>query len=523
MIYSDNDVNFLLGILCIDTEKCLDTKYPLDKEDFECELFHKIVYSVIYNLATKGVKRVDSMMITEFLINYPPQKATYDDNNGSDYIDTIIKLSCDKVENIQYYWESVRKHSLLREYILNGTDVSEIWDVDKSDVANEEELNKWTIDKICNHFDIKQSKIRKVFLSYRKTEEMIAGDGFDNLLDRLEETPMIGAGLASPMLNELYRGWCKGHLLLRGAPSGFGKTLYGIKDHLNVSSLYLWSDEKQDFILNPYYQGMGAYFHSEQKMEEEIQTRVASVLSNIPYNIVLNGSYNTEQKKRLSKAGEILYESKFKLINYPDFTSTGMRERIRDLSLEGYEYITVDYIWNNHHIITDIKKATGLSVNEAGALLHYGNSLKMDAEEFNVGIATMIQLNDTYKTATIIDEGCLYGSKAIKTKLDNGSIMTIPTKKDLAQLESMIIAWNKKYNPATKNEVGNILYPNIVSNCFKTRYGSHGQNVRVWHFGDNGTGELIDMFATTWDNKMLTDKYGKPYDLPRLYIENKTI
>ena len=38
-------------------------------------------------------------------------------------------------------------------------------------------------------------------------------------------------------------------------------------------------------------------------------------------------------------------------------------------------------------------------------------------------------------------------------------------------------------------------------------------NVKVWHYVDNSIGKMIDMFATTWDNK--------PIDIPPLYIERK--
>jgi replicative DNA helicase len=50
------------------------------------------------------------------------------------------------------------------------------------------------------------------------------------------------------MLNSLYRGWCKGHLLLRGAPSSMGKTTMGISDLCNVASLKVWDDDKNDFV-----------------------------------------------------------------------------------------------------------------------------------------------------------------------------------------------------------------------------------------------------------------------------------
>jgi hypothetical protein len=56
---------------------------------------------------------------------------------------------------------------------------------------------------------------------------------------------------------------------------------------------------------------------------------------------------------------------------------------------------------------------------------------------------------------------------------------------------------------------------------FKARYNRYGMNIKIWHYVDNSIGKMTDMFATTWDNKPLTDKDGKIFELPKLYIERK--
>lgn len=84
------------------------------------------------------------------------------------------------------------------------------------------------------------------------------------------------------------------------------------------------------------------------------------------------------------------------------------------------------------------------NISEPNALLHFSNQLKMIAEEYNIAMATSMQLNDNYKTAEIIDESCLYSSKAVKTKLDNGCITTYPREKDIKQVDGLISKWNRK-------------------------------------------------------------------------------
>lgn len=518
-IYNSNNANFLLGILMNDCTKVLDNKYNFDKSDFEPKLFQKIIFATIYNLAIKGVKEVDFIDIEEFLANYPTQQRVYEDNDGTEFCKTIKELSADKVENIEYYYQDIKKHSILRAYYNSGFDISEIWDIEKSDTSNEEELNNWTIDSICDYFEKKQIEIRKKYNTSKQLQRMIVGTDVEELLDEFEENPMLGAGLSSPMLNSLYRGWCKGHLILRGSPSSFGKTLFGIADQCNVSCKRMWDNEKQDFVDNPYYQGMGAYIHTEQKMREEIQPRFLSTIAQVPYNVILDGKFTKDQRERLEEAGHILKESNLQLINYPDSDGSGLHTLIKDLSLNGYEYITQDYIWNNFYIISDLKKLNGgNAIREDQALLHIADVLKMTAEECNVAVATMIQLNGNQDVNELVDEHCLFGSKSIKTKLDNGSIFMSPRKKELSQVQPLIEKWNKKYKT---DSFGNNIMPNAVSHVFKARYNRYGMNIKIWHHVDRSLGTMIDMFATTWDNKPLTDDNGRQFELPKLYIERE--
>ena len=497
----------LLGCYLQRPELTLDSKYPLDKDEWTI-LFQKILYATIYNLALNGCKSVSIMDIDEFVKPYQSEYNVLEDNNFEDYITTVIELT--DVDNFEYYYTEFRKFSCLNAYKEKGFDIKKFYDEDKSEESQLENLNQYSIEDIVNWFEKQQSDVRKQFFLNDKIEVMTCGDGFDELLDELEEEPMIGAGLCSPTLNNLYRGWCRGHLILRGSPSSFGKTCMGISDQNNVSVLKIWSDEAQDFVDNPYYQGKGAYIHTEQKMREEIQPRFMANISGIPYHKILDGDFTKEEKERLSEAGKIAKESELRIINYPMFTANGLREMIKNLSLDDYEYITFDYCWDNFYIGSELKAISGTAIRQDMSLLHLVDTLKMSAEQFDVAVATMIQLNGREKEVDIVDESCLFGSKSVKTKLDNGSIYMYPRQKELKQVESLIAKWNNKYN---KQAFGGTIIPNAVSHCFKTRYGRFGQNVKVWHYVDNSIGKMIDMFATTWDNK--------PIDIPPLYIERK--
>ena len=216
---------------------------------------------------------------------------------------------------------------------------------------------------------------------------------------------------------------------------------------------------------------------------------------------------NKDYRERLDEAGKIMKDSELRLINMPEFTSSIIKERIKSLALDGFKYITDDYIWNNFHIVADLKKTMGVNnILEYQALLHYADTLKMQAEKWNVGIASMMQLNGNEKVNELVDESCLFAGRQVKTKLDNGSIYMYPRPKELQLVEPLIVAWNKANS---KKTFGDMIKPNAVSHVFKARFNRYGQNLKVWHNVDNGIGRMTDMFVTTWDNKLPTDENGK--------------
>ena len=69
MLYSHSTADKMLGCYLQRPELCLDSKYPIDKEEFQV-LFHRILYATIYNLAINGSKSVSVMDIDEFCKPY---------------------------------------------------------------------------------------------------------------------------------------------------------------------------------------------------------------------------------------------------------------------------------------------------------------------------------------------------------------------------------------------------------------------------------------------------------------------
>lgn len=498
-IYDTTKVNMLLGCLLQDTSLISSDKYPLCKDDFVGHAFDRVMYVSIVNLSRSGYKTISFFDLDKYLQKHEAEyqifKDCRDKGDVEDFLDTIVYLS--DVGNYESYYNDVRKCSVLRDYRDNGFDIEKFYDYNKSETENLKNIEQCSIESIINRFELLQIQMSQKYMTHTNQEEMICGDGFDEILDEYEEEPYIGAKLSQPMIDTVYRGWILGHLIIEGAPSSHGKTLKGAMDLILVGSLKLYDKEKDMWYDNPNYRGKACLIHSEQKSKKEIQPRVCSILAKIPFYKVLDGDFTKEEKKRLSIAGKVLKESGFKIINYPNFTASGITTTLKRLKLEGYEYIVQDYIWSNVFIQADMKKTMGLSnVTEQNALLNFASTLKVVSESLNIACKSFMQLNDIYKTAEIIDESTLYCGRSVKTKVDCGHISTTPTKKQLAQIEPLITAWNKKYN----KEGLDMIKPNVLSSVYKSRYSKYGENIKIWSYLDRDIGEITDMFATDVDN-----------------------
>jgi replicative DNA helicase len=134
-----NAGNFVLSSLLNNTNLLYNSAYPLSKDDFKPNLSHKIIYISICQLADKGCSVIDAKELVTYLEGgYEEQlnalKADLSDGNVIEYIDTLKALDNDK--SYTYWYNEVRKRSLLRQYRDSGFDISEFWDENKNEEKN---------------------------------------------------------------------------------------------------------------------------------------------------------------------------------------------------------------------------------------------------------------------------------------------------------------------------------------------------------------------------------------------------
>lgn len=102
-------------------------KYTFYEEDFPQE-FHKIIFGSIYNLHIMGAKEITLTAIEDYLYNRPKSYGIYQDNKGAEYLQKLkdeVQLS-----TFDYYYQRMKKFTLLREYDKVGLDLKWLYDPD---------------------------------------------------------------------------------------------------------------------------------------------------------------------------------------------------------------------------------------------------------------------------------------------------------------------------------------------------------------------------------------------------------
>lgn len=507
MLYNANIGAMVLGCLLKTPSLCFSPAYPISKNDFAPLELHKVLFVCIYYLAKNGVSNITELEIDNFVKSYPIQQEILNDNNYIEFISTIKELA--NLDNYDYYYNVVRKFSLLRDIKAQGIDIKDFYDETNEDEEQlKQQLEKWNIIDILNAIDNKANKLKNKYDTNFIRTQMIAGTDTEDLIQEFEYQPSFGSFLCSPYLTQLYMGLCRGHLIMNSAPSGVGKTRMMIADLCGISVDTLWNDEANDFIINPNYNGCGLFIHSELSSKTEINPMFLACVSGVNVKHITMGQLTKEEKARVIKAGEILQRNNMILCDYPDFTSANIKRKIEDC-VKNYGTTTIgfDYLQLQSAISAEYKATTSIPAREDLVLRALATDLKAYAEEYNVAIMTASQLNGMEKQMEFPDESCLSSSKAIKTKLDAGCI-TLSIKDRQKEYKMIEPYLKRKGFDRDKDPM-----PNIISYVIKARFGEYAdQKLKVFRYFDRGTLRNKDFFVV--------DQYNQLVNIPKPVLES---
>ena len=463
-----------------------DDKYKFNEQDFYDE-FHQLVFGCMYNLWQLGAKEITLTAIEDYLAQRPKALAIYKTNKGPEFILKAAEMA--NVNTFDYYYNRMKKMSLLRAYEEMGMDLTWLYNPDevmdmKRKQAQEDWLDNATLADICNKINDKIDSIKLQYVENITDGGCQIGEGIDELIDSFAETPAVGYPLYDIYTSTTARGARLGKFYLRSAATNVGKTRAMVGDACFIGCSQMWSLKENKWVTTGACQSV-LFIATEQTLDE-IQISAVACISGVEEDHIVMHEYFTGEWERIVKAKQLLKQSKIQFICMPDFSMDDVENMIKKHIRENQvEYIFFDYIHSSAKILTEIGGKSGVkNLREDNILFLLASKLKDIAVQYGVFILSSTQLNADYQTSETPDQNLLRGSKAIADRIDWGGIMLETTKEDREKVE----AFCKK---------NSLPIPNVKMSIYKNR-ANKWKGIYLWMSTQTGICRFETLFVTDW-------------------------
>ena len=463
-----------------------DDKYKFNEQDFYDE-FHQLVFGCMYNLWQLGAKEITLPAIEDYLTQRPKALAIYKTNKGPEFILKAAEMA--NVNTFDYYYNRMKKMSLLRAYEEMGMDLTWLYNPDevmdmKRKQAQEDWLDNATLADIYNKINDKIDSIKLQYVENITDGGCQIGEGIDELIDSFAETPAVGYPLYDIYTSTTARGARLGKFYLRSAATNVGKTRAMVGDACFIGCSQMWSLKENKWVTTGACQSV-LFIATEQTLDE-IQISAVACISGVEEDHIVMHEYFTGEWERIVKAKQLLKQSKIQFICMPDFSMDDVENMIKKHIRENQvEYVFFDYIHSSAKILTEIGGKSGVkNLREDNILFLLASKLKDIAVQYGVFILSSTQLNADYQTSETPDQNLLRGSKAIADRIDWGGIMLETTKEDREKVE----AFCKK---------NNLPIPNVKMSIYKNR-ANKWKGIYLWMSTQTGICRFETLFVTDW-------------------------
>ena len=465
-------------------------RYYLTEEDFSTE-FHKIVFGSIYNIhLTNSAVNLNS--IVDYLSGRPRYKKVFEDNQGIEYLQRASTEA--QLDTFNFYYQRVKKFTLLRGYESIGFDVRQIYDVDEvlnSEKKTQQEnwLDSHSSAEIASTIDKLIDSIKDRCLIEDEIEAHQAGENALELIEKLKVTPEVGIPLYGDLINTVTRGARLKKLYIRSAGTGMGKTRMMIADACNFACNKIY-DKQFGWIKNG--QKEPTLFIATEQDLTEVQTMMLAFLADVNEEHILNGRYLEGEEDRVIEAARILIDSPLWIETCPDFSIQDIEDKIKKHIREhDVTYVVYDYLHSSMKILEEItRRSGGIKLREDNILFILSTKLKDICNQYGVFILTGTQLSGDYRTAEIPDQSFLRGARSIADRCDVGMIALSPTTDDLAKVEEIV-------------EKMGCYTPNMKISVYKNRRGRY-KGIYIWCYADLGTCRVKPLFITDYHHSIQT-------------------
>lgn len=494
-------VNEVLGSLIRDP--ALLREFKITTNDF-VETFHKLIYGTINNLSKSGVQTIDAVAIDEYLSHYETQYIVFKKNNGIEYIERITEM-CEP-SNAKYYYEQLKKFTLLRRYVENGVDVSEFYDPEEVNPKIIEEkrayLDKCSCLDIINYYKQMQLQITSPFLISEGRDSKKAGVGGREQKERWKKSTAWGLGYASAYLTTVTHGLRTKRFTVKSAGSGVGKTRTSLSDLCYCCVPKYYDSKKQVWCENPNgtFNG-GLYIGTEMELLEEIDPILWAYVADVPQEHIEYNTYEEGEEERVDEAIRILEEEANIWLEYvPQYDVNTLESVIEEHKIKhNIKYVWFDYIHATAELVSEYSAQinTRMSVREDQVLAALSTQLKNICRTYDISLNTCTQVSGDFRSESNRDETIVRGARAIIDKADVAMIAMPPTKVELKRVEPIL---RRMLNKRT---------PNLVYSLYKNRGGKF-KNVKIWLYVEYDTMRVHDLFITDYEDKLI-DEIGKTY------------
>ena len=466
-------------------------KYTIVDEDFSDE-FHRTVFGAIYKIHELGADKINLQQIEDFLNSRPKAAANFKVNKGEEWLMKVSETCTPSA--FDYYYNRLKKFTLLRAYDNYGIDVSDIYDPDnimdiKKKQLQEDILDNSTLEQIADRIDERITSIRLQYVDDSYGEASQAGDGIFELIDNFMKHPEVGVPLYGSLINTVTRGARLKKFYLRSAATGIGKTRSMIADSCYIACSKIY-DETFGWIRTGGGNEPVLFITTEQELSE-IQSMMLAFISNVNEDHILNGKYVGDEEERVREAARILKEAPLYVEELPDFSLKDVEDKIKkNIRDHDVKYVFHDYIHTSMKILEEItRRSGGIKLREDNILFMLSNKLKDICNKYGIFIMSATQLNGEYQTSETPDQNLLRGAKSIADKIDFGAILLSAKTEDIEALTDILNS-NVFDRPVIKISV------------YKNRRGRY-KGVYLWCKADLGCCRIEPMFCTTWDYELI--------------------
>lgn len=469
-----------------------DEKYNIDELDFVDKL-HRTLYVCLYNLANQGLEKIEIADIEAYLDknNAMAHKLLFEEEDNLEWLNLIKQDKSDV--NFEYYYELLKKMSLLRGYIEQGIDVTCLLDKNEIDTTiikiQEEKFDNMSLQDIMDYFDTKVSQVKSKFTFRDGEHSSQAGKGDLELFKKLKETPPYGLPTEGQILNTITRGFLPSKFWVCSMGTGQGKSRSSIKRAVLASCPQYYDIGLKKWVDNPVKGVHPSLYIGTELLIEEVKNIMWALISGVSQDKIMEGKMTEEEEERVLKGISILENSPIYIESNDNYNILWLKNTIEKFKREkNIELLVLDYVETTSALESEYcQKMRGISPREDLVLLSLSTALKNIANEQKICIIAYTQVNDNgYGQDVARDNRCIKGCKSFPNKADLAYTVFPPTEKEKKLIEP--------YEAKLKGYKSK-LYANAVYTIYKNRGGKYN-GVKLWCYVNLGNMEVVELFVT---------------------------